>query len=752
MTFEVDEEILQDFLVEAGEILELLSEQLVELENNPSDTELLNAIFRGFHTVKGGAGFLSLTELVETCHGAENVFDCLRQNNRTLSASLMDTILGALDVINDQFQAVQDGVEATAAPAEILSELHRLSKPESEDKPSEEVTEEAEQVIGVVEEIKNNENTISKEDNIDKIDQDELDALLDELHGVSSDSKETPINVVDVAETNAVETESIESSIENSEDISDDEFESLLDELHGVGKHAIADSDSVASESESTNDIADDEFEALLDELHGKGAHACATEISEPVKSDPTTDSDITDDEFESLLDELHGVGNCAQNNEQAPSSKATEKTQAPIEKIEREKAVVAPKVVQPKVDIAAPKQSKKTPVAKAEPTVRVDTAILDEIMNMVGELVLVRNRLVSLETESENEQISKAVANLDIVTGDLQGSVMKTRMQPIKKVFGKFPRVVRDLARTLGKQIRLDVVGEETDLDKNLVEALADPLVHLVRNSVDHGIEMPNIRMQNGKEKEGRILLSASQEGDHILLVIEDDGAGMDAELLKSIAISKGILDEDSASRMPDKEAFSLIFAPGFSTKVEISDISGRGVGMDVVKTGITKLNGTISIDSEMGKGTRLEIKVPLTLAILPTLMILVEEQTFALPLTNVNEIFHIDLSQTNVVDNQLTVVVRDQAIPLFYLRDWLAPNAPYREKGVGLGHVVIVQLGMKQVAFVVDALLGQEEVVIKALDSLLTGTPGMAGATITSDGGIALILDLPSLLKHYA
>ncbi len=202
----------------------------------------------------------------------------------------------------------------------------------------------------------------------------------------------------------------------------------------------------------------------------------------------------------------------------------------------------------------------------------------------------------------------------------------------------------------------------------------------------------------------------------------------------------------------MPNKEAYSLIFAPGFSTKVEISDISGRGVGMDVVKTGITKLNGTISIDSELGKGTRLEIKVPLTLAILPTLMIVVAEQTFALPLTNVNEIFHLDLSQTNLVNGQLTIVIRDRAIPLFYLRDWLASRAEPANKGRGVGHVVIVQLGVQQVAFVVDALLGQEEVVIKALDKLLTGTPGMAGATITSDGGIALILDLPSLLTHYA
>ena len=726
MTFEVDEEILQDFLVEAGEILELLSEQLVELENNPNDTELLNAIFRGFHTVKGGAGFLSLTELVETCHGAENVFDCLRQNHRTVSASLMDTILAALDVINEQFEAVQHGTEANAAPAQIVAELHRLSKPESEDETIEETVAVPEVVEVVAPEASNNED----------VDDFEFDALLDELHAQSGST---------------IEAKPAES--ENAE-ISEDEFESLLDELHGAGKHSTpAEAQATTSAAASIDEINDDEFESLLDELHGKGAHQGAPDSATEVAVNNDSD-EITDDEFESLLDELHGAGKAAQ----------TGVVSAPVQAIpEPIKAVVEPpKVVQATPPVKVPaKTPVKEPVAKAppakavakaEPTVRVDTAILDEIMNMVGELVLVRNRLVSLETTSEDEEISRAVANLDIVTGDLQGSVMKTRMQPIKKVFGKFPRVVRDLARTLGKDIRLELVGEETDLDKNLVEALADPLVHLVRNSVDHGIEMPNVRMQSGKDKEGRVLLSASQEGDHILLVIEDDGAGMDAEKLKSIAMDKGILDQDGADRMSDRDAYSLIFAPGFSTKVEISDISGRGVGMDVVKTGITKLNGTISIDSELGKGTRLEIKVPLTLAILPTLMIVVAEQTFALPLTNVNEIFHLDLSKTNLVNNQLTIVIRDKAIPLFYLSDWLAPNKPVAEKGKGVGHVVIVQLGVKQIAFVVDALLGQEEVVIKALDKLLSGTPGMAGATITSDGGIALILDLPSLLKHYA
>jgi two-component system, chemotaxis family, sensor kinase CheA len=398
-------------------------------------------------------------------------------------------------------------------------------------------------------------------------------------------------------------------------------------------------------------------------------------------------------------------------------------------------------------------------PAAKAAPapanaqpdtTVRVDTRTLDNIMNMVGELVLVRNRLLSLQSGHENEEITKAVTNLDAVTGDLQGAVMKTRMQPIKKVFGRFPRVVRDLARSLKKEINLEMVGEETDLDKNLVEALADPLVHLVRNSCDHGIELPELREAAGKPRVGTIRLTASQEGDHILLGIEDDGAGMDPEKLKSIAIERGILDADGAARMSDNEAYNLIFAPGFSTKKEITDVSGRGVGMDVVKTGISSVNGSILIDSEKGKGTRLQIKVPLTLAILPTLMVLVGKQTFALPLTNVNEIFHLDLTKTSTVDGQLTIVVRNRAIPLFYLQDWLIRGGGRVRKEQG--HVVLVMIGNQQVGFVVDGLIGQEEVVIKPLDQLLHGTPGMAGATITSDGGIALILDIAGLIKAYA
>jgi two-component system chemotaxis sensor kinase CheA len=346
---------------------------------------------------------------------------------------------------------------------------------------------------------------------------------------------------------------------------------------------------------------------------------------------------------------------------------------------------------------------------------------------------------------------MSKAVSNLDVVTADLQSSVMKTRMQPIKKVFGRFPRVVRDLARSLKKEINLELRGEETDLDKNLVEALADPLVHLVRNAVDHGVEMPDKREAAGKTRVGAVVLAAEQEGDHILLSIEDDGGGMDANVLRGKAVEKGMMDQDAADRLTDDECYNLIFAPGFSTKEEISDVSGRGVGMDVVKTKITQLNGTLNIDSHLGKGTRIEIKVPLTLAIMPTLMVMLKEQAFAFPLVSVNEIFHLDLSQTNVVDGQEVIVVRDKPIPLFHLKRWLVKGESDSQADE-TAHVLVVSIGNQRAGFVVDQLIGQEEVVIKPLGAMLHGTAGMAGATITGDGRIALILDVPSMLQHYA
>lgn len=716
MSFSEDEEILQDFLVEVGEILESLSEQLVELERQPDDKELLNSIFRGFHTVKGGAGFLQLDAMVECCHVTENLFDILRNGQREVSAELMDVVLQALDVVNSQFEQLAQREPLSPPPPELIKALEALvSGDDLANAATTEVVNTETKAVG----------------NSEDITDAEFESLLDAIDEKKS-AENTPIG-----------------NDTDNNDISEDEFERLLDQLHGAGQGpTTTDTESTAAASSSKH-ITDDEFENLLDELHGEGKGPSVIATAKKESSEH-----ITDDEFENLLDELHGVGKSpttgVSKNESANESSAAEESKSAAKPEPKPESKSQPKPEPKLTAVKTPAPATKKPTAPAETTVRVDTKRLDEIMNMVGELVLVRNRLVRLGDNSEDEAMAKAVANLDVVTADLQTSVMKTRMQPIKKVFGRFPRVVRDLARTLKKEITLDLEGEETDLDKNLVEALADPLVHLVRNSVDHGIEMPDVREKSGKPRVGKIILAAAQEGDHILLSITDDGAGMDPDKLRAIAVEKGLYDEDSVQRLTDVDAFNLIFAAGFSTKKEISEVSGRGVGMDVVKTKINQLNGSIEIESAMGKGTVIKIKVPLTLAIMPTLMIKLDSQTFALPLVNVNEIFHLDLSKSHVIDGQECISIREQAIPLFYLRQWLVGSLNDTEETES--HVVIFTVGTTRVGFVVDQLIGQEEVVIKPLGQMLQGTPGMAGATITGDGTIALILDVPSLLKHYS
>ncbi len=650
MALDTDDEILQDFLVEADEILEGLNEQLVELESQPENSELLNAIFRGFHTIKGGAGFLALDAMVGLCHKGEDLFNILRQGDLVVDADMMDVFLKVLDYLYDMFEETKAGQYPRPADPDILNKLQKY------------------------------------------IDGD-----------IATEPNPEPDPEV-IAKPNPSE----------GDDITDDEFEALLDQIHGDSSPGNGKTDtakSIADTKDASDDITDEEFEALLDELQAKKTNKPETDPAAAPASNTETVAEL---KVKATLE---------------PKKEA--KKPAPAKKETAAKPAAPPK--------------------QAEATVRVDTSRLDEIMNMVGELVLVRNRITTLEASIEDEEMAKAVNNLAVVTSDLQSAVMKTRMQPIKKVFGRFPRVVRDLARSLKKEINLELRGEDTDLDKNLVEALADPLVHLVRNAVDHGIEMPDIREAAGKPRLGQVVLGAAQEGEHILLTISDDGAGMDAEILRKKAVEKGMMDEESASRLTDSECYALIFAPGFSLKQQISDISGRGVGMDVVKTSISKLNGVIEIDSNVGTGTTLTIKVPLTLAIMPTLMVILGDQIFAFPLVSVNEIFHLDTTKINVVDGQQTIMVRNRTLPLFYLRKWLASSFNETQQPE-IEHVVIVNVGTQRVGFVVDKLIGQEEVVIKPLGALLQGTKGLAGATITGDGRISLIVDFPELMNAYA
>ncbi len=683
MAFEPDNELLQDFLVEAGELLDALDSQLISLEQAPSDRDLLNAIFRAFHTIKGGAGFLEVTPLVEVCHEAEDVFNLLRNGELTVNADIMDVMLKVLDVLNRMFDQLRSGQLPEPADPALVQAISDLAQPGGAPAPAEPV------------------------------------------------APESAATAPQAAAPEAVD------------DINSD-FEQMLSELDAAEEATASAADEPAGDAggvASGNDlITDDEFEALLDKLHGKGKFAAPTVDEPKVEAAPAAaaSDEITDDEFEKVLDELHGKG---KGPTAAPAAPPTSKP--------------APAAPKPPTDTKADKTASAKPAggeAKGgESTVRVDTERLDTIMNLVGELVLVRNRMNTLKATFENEQVAQVIATLDMVTSDLQGAVMKTRMQPVKKVFGRFPRVVRDTARSLGKQVDLVLEGEETDLDKNLVEALADPLVHLVRNAVDHGIEMPDVREANGKPANGTVVLSAAQEGDHIQLSISDDGAGMDPEVLRRKGVEKGLVDPDAAARMTDQECFELILMPGFSTKEQISDISGRGVGMDVVKTAITRLSGQINIDSELGVGSVINIKVPLTLAILPTLMVVVSGRKYAIPLGIVNEIFEMADREVNVVDGQTTVTVRDRALPLYRLNDWLKLRGETVRPRSSNDQVVLVQVGAQLLALTVDSVIGQEEVVIKPLGDLLRSVEGFAGATITGDGHIALILDLPGLLRRW-
>jgi two-component system chemotaxis sensor kinase CheA len=607
MSSPLDDELRDDFLVEARELLQRLSEQLVELEASPRDAELLNAVFRAFHTVKGGAGFLAIDPMVQLCHQAEDLLNEARNGVVVLDSAQMDALLEALDLLNVQMDAMSSG---DTLPVPAASLLRRLQS------------------------------------------------------GVAYAPAPAPVAAPMPAPT------------EEGGAIDDSEFEALLDSLYGRNGAPGAPAPAPAASTA----ISDDEFEALLDSLHGKGA---------------------------------------------APTAVAPPPA-----------AVAPPPVTEP-----AHKSPARAP-AQAEQTVRVDTGRLDDLVNRAGELVLVRNRLLSLASRSSDETLGVAAGDLDRVADDLQGAVLGMRMQPVGRLFQRFPRIVRDLARQLGKDIELVTEGEDTDLDRGLVEALADPLVHLLRNAVDHGLEMPDDRERAGKPRKGRVRLSASQRGERIVIIVSDDGRGMNPQVLRTKAVEKGVIDEDQAARLSEVESLELIFRPGFSTAATVSDISGRGVGMDVVKTRIIELGGTLQVRSKLGQGSELELAVPLTLAIQRVLMVGVGDRLFALPLSNVSEVFELSAGQDQWLDGRRVAAHRGRALPLGDLSAWARAHGatPPRQ-------VVVVHIGHQRIGCLVHAVIGREDVMVKPLGPLFADTPGIAGATVTGDGRLALVLDLAGL-----
>jgi len=433
---------------------------------------------------------------------------------------------------------------------------------------------------------------------------------------------------------------------------------------------------------------------------------------------------------------------------ENEPATPKVEPTQAPAP------VAATPPVTRKKEEVKAAAPTKRAPAA-VEQTIRVDVKRLDHLMNLIGELVLAKNRLIKINDDVEEryegeeflEELNQVVSIVSLVTTDLQIAVMKTRMLPIGKVFNKFPRMIRDLSRELNKKIDLVLAGEDTELDKSIVEEIGDPLVHIIRNSCDHGVETPDIRIAQGKDETGTIGLKAYNEGNQIVIQIDDDGKGLDAEMLKNKSLEKGIITEKEADSMSDKEAFTLIFKPGFSTAASVTSVSGRGVGMDVVKTNIEKLNGMIDIDSEMGVGTSMKLKIPLTLAIIQALLVGVQEEYYAIPLASVLETVRISKEEIYTVEGRSVMRLREEVLSLVHIGDIFEVERILDANEHA--YVVVLGLGTSKIGLIVDTLVGQEEIVIKSLGDYLKGIEGVAGATIRGDGGVTLIVDVVALMS---
>ncbi len=656
------QEILEDFLVEAFEMIEQLDNDLIELENSPNDLDLLNRIFRVAHTIKGSSSFLNFDVLTHLTHHMEDVLNKARRGELSITPEIMDVVLES----TDKMKALLEHIKETGSDEGAIDVAPTVKRLEAifgaEEAPEEEGPQAAEPEP----------EPEPEEKELSEMSEEEVEAEIERLLAQRQEEDRKRREAKKAAEAAGAEVEQ--------------------------------------SEEKELSEMSEEEVEA----------------------------------EIERLLAQRQEEDRRRREAKRAEQEKKAAKT---AEKVQESGAPKPQKKAEPK---PAPKERKTT----VEQTIRVDVKRLDDLMNLIGELVLGKNRLLKIYDDVEEryegeqflEELNQVVSSVSLVTTDLQIAVMKTRMLPIGKVFNKFPRMVRDLSRELHKEIELVISGEETELDKSIVEEIGDPLVHIIRNSCDHGIELPEERVAKGKPAKGTVQLKAYNEGNHIIIEIVDDGKGLDPDMLKMKAVEKGLISEKEADQMSDKEAYMLIFKPGFSTAAQVTNVSGRGVGMDVVRSNIEKLNGIIEIDSEVGKGTTLKLKIPLTLAIIQSLLVSVQEEYYAIPLASVLETVRITPDEIQSVEGRSVLRLRDEVLSLVHLADLFDV-----ERVFSMGehaYVVIIGIAETKIGLIVDSLIGQEEVVIKSLGEYLKGIEGIAGATIRGDGRVTLIVDVGALM----
>ena len=657
------QEILEDFLIEAFEMIEQLDQDLIELEHNPNDLDLLNRIFRVAHTIKGSSSFLNFDILTNLTHNMEDVLNKARRGELQITPDVMDVVLESIDMMKGLLNAIRDtGSDKTDIDiTDVVKRLQGISQGQaSESAPAE--------------------------------------------------STPAPAQPAPTAEAKPAESQPATPATDSAQATTTTPEKPAEDNI---------------DYSKFTPEEVEQEIQRLLKIRQEEDKARRAAKKQE----------------------EAQGGATPAQ---QATPTQPAQTAPSPAPK---------PAPVTPKPALAAKKPlgAKKDDGAVAtavEQTVRVDVKRLDHLMRLIGELVLGKNRLINIYDEVEErydgeqflEELNQVVSSVSLVTTDLQLAVMKTRMLPVSKVFNKFPRMVRDLSRDMGKSIELVISGEETELDKSIVEEIGDPLVHMIRNSCDHGVEGKEERLAAGKSETGKVELKAYNEGNHIVIEITDDGKGLDAEMLKQKALEKGIINEREADTMTNKEAYGLIFKAGFSTAKVVTNVSGRGVGMDVVKTNIEKLNGIIDVESELGQGTVFKLKIPLTLAIIQALIVGVQEEYYAIPLSSVVETVRINQDEVYMVEGRSVLRLRDEILTLVRLSDIFKVDTVIKNSSEF--YVVVIGLAENKIGVIVDYLVGQEEVVIKSLGYYLKGTEGIAGATVRGDGKITIIVDVGGMM----
>lgn len=767
-----DPEILQDFLTESGELLEELDADLVTLEDSSDDPELLNKVFRALHTIKGSASFLGMANLVSIAHVAEDALNGARKGEVVIDQRFMDAILEAVDILKGQFEELSRGDDLSVPPQALVQTLADIAgggapKPAQEAAPVE---------TAIATEPAPAEQAAADGGDSDwprrqlmelEAGKSELiDFMVTDLEESIVSVQENLIKLIDPASRQDAALELAELTEGVSRTVEFFEFAqlgTLVDTVNMVSEHVGEMNEASIGQTmprllaiahlmaEQTDGLKIGEVVTFdVDELCARVADVVlGHELAEDIQVDANAPIEVV-----YAVDQVQGMIE--------PHSDTTPAV-APASEVQASEEVTAqPAVIDEMPDAAAPigvvvddaPAKAAPPPAKVEQTIRVEVSRLESLLNLVGELVIQKNRVGALArsitsadalSQDLREAFGQGSSDLDRITGDIQGAVMRTRMQPLDKIFGKYPRLIRDLARKTGKEMQLVIEGGDVEVDKSVIEHLGDPLVHLMRNSADHGVESPEDREAAGKDPKGTIKLAAVHEGSHVVIQMIDDGAGLNREKLTGIAVKRGLTTIEDAAQLSDREVYRFIMAAGFSTASQVSDISGRGVGMDVVRTNIEELKGTIDVDSTPGKGTTITIKIPLTVAIMPAMMVGVGAEQYAIPLSSILEIVMPDEEQVSTVHGRRVMRLRDSVLPLVSVGDLFDVPESTREKGK---FAIVVELNDQVAGLMVEELIGQQEVVVKPLEEDIAGDGSLSGATVRDDGGVSLIVDIGRLI----